>query len=355
MPPIVKYFLRRLIAIPISLVLITMVLYGFMMLTPPEERASLFLPRRSDRLTTERLQRLTQEIIKEKGLDKPFPVQYVSWATSLLKGEWGYSPLLQSDVLPLLLRRSAPTLELTLITMLVFIPTGLWSGLRAGRRPNGRFDTLFRFTAFTSLSVPQFIIGIFLLNIFYIGLHWFPPERMSLGISSIISSESYIPFTGFLTVDGILNGRLDVTWDAIRHLILPVISLGLLNWAVLARIARVSTMEEFHKEHIIAAKARGIPENRLVNKHILRTIISPSLTSSALGATTLFTGAIVIEHTFSLKGISALMESINAIPDVTSVMGFAVFCILCVLGIMFILDVVQAIVDPRYRDGVLEK
>jgi peptide/nickel transport system permease protein len=152
-----------------------------------------------------------------------------------------------------------------------------------------------------------------------------------------------------------LNGRLDVTWDAIRHLILPVISLGLLNWAVLARIARVSTMEEFHKEHIIAAKARGIPENRLVNKHILRNIISPSLTSSALGATTLFTGAIVIEHTFSLKGISSLMESINAIPDVTSVMGFAVFCILCVLGIMFILDVVQAIVDPRIRDGVLEK
>ena len=139
------------------------------------------------------------------------------------------------------------------------------------------------------------------------------------------------------------------------HLILPVISLGLLNWATLARVARVSTIEEFHKEHIVAARARGVPADRLVNRHIFRNIISPSLTSSALGATTLFTGAIVIEHTFNIKGISALLQSITAIPDAPAVMGFAVFCVLCVLGIMFILDLVQAILDPRYRDGVLER
>ncbi len=355
MPPFLKYLIRRLISIPISLMLITMVLYGFMMLTPPQERASLYYPRRVDRLTPERIQRLTEEIIEKHGLNQPYPVQYVNWAASLVKGEWGYSPLLQSDVLPALLRRAGPTLELTLYTMLLFIPTGIWSGLKAGRRPNGRFDTIFRFGAFASISLPQFILGIFLLDIFYIGLHWFFPERMSLGTSLIVSSESFHAYTGLLTVDGILNGAWGVTLDAFRHLILPVISLGLLNWATLARVARVSTIEEFHKEHIVAARARGVPADRLVNRHIFRNIISPSLTSSALGATTLFTGAIVIEHTFNIKGISALLQSITAIPDAPAVMGFAVFCVLCVLGIMFILDLVQAILDPRYRDGVLER
>jgi peptide/nickel transport system permease protein len=304
-------------------------------------------------MTPQALANMTERIIVEHGLRDPYPVQYVSWVISLVKGEWGYSPLLQYEVLPTLLRRSGPTLELTLYSMLFFIPFGIITGLKAGRFKNSRFDNLFRFFAFTSISLPQFILGILLLDLFYIGLHWFQPGRIDYTFSAVITSENYRAFTGLLTIDGLLNGRFDLTLDALRHLVLPSISLGLLNWATLARVARVSTIEEYDQQHILAAKARGIPAQSIAWKHILKNILSPSLTSSALGASSLFTGAIVIEHTFNIKGISALLDSINAIPDAPAVMGFAVFCVLCVTLIMVVLDFIQALFDPRYREGII--
>ncbi len=323
------------------------------MLTPPEERATLYLPQKAGRMPPQALANMTERIIKERGLRDSYPVQYVNWAVSLVKGEWGYSPLLQEEVLPSLLRRSGPTIELTLYSMLFFISFGLYTGLRAGRFKNSRFDNFFRFFAFTSISLPQFVLGILLLDVFYIGLHWFQPGRNEYIFNSVITAENYRAFTGLLTIDGLLNGRLDLTLDALRHLVLPSIALGLLNWATLARVARVSTIEEYHQQHILAAKARGIVAHSIAWKHVLKNIISPSLTSSALGASSLFTGAIVIEHTFNINGISAMVESINAIPDSSAVMGFAVFCVLCVMLIMFILDLIQAIFDPRYREGII--
>jgi len=355
MPPFLKYLARRLLAIPISLIIITMVLYAFIMLTPVEERASLYLPQKAGRMSAQGLANLTERIIIEHGLRDPFPIQYANWAVNLVKGDWGYSILMQAEVLPTLVRRSSATIELTIYSILFFIPVGLITGLQAGRFKDSRFDNLFRFFAFTSLSVPQFVLGILLLDLFYIGFHWFPPGRIDYTYSAIISSEGYRAFTGLYTIDGLLNGQFGLALNALAHLVLPAITLGLLNWATLARVARVSTIEEYHQQHILAAKARGIPAQAIARRHILKNIIAPSLTSSSLGATTLFTGAIVVEHTFNINGISELMGSINAIPDAPAVMGFAVFCVLCVTAIMLIMDVLQAVFDPRYRDGALEK
>jgi peptide/nickel transport system permease protein len=355
MPSIVKYLLRRLLAIPVSLIIITMVLYGFIMLTPVEERASLYLPQKAGRMSVQGLANLTERIIVEHGLRDPFPIQWGNWAVNLIKGEWGYSILMQAEVLPTLVRRSSATIELTLYSLLFYIPVGLITGLRAGRYKNSRFDNLFRFFAFTSLSVPQFVLGILLLDLFYIGFHVFPPGRIDYIYSAVLSSEGYHAFTGLYTIDGLLNGRFDLALNAFAHLVLPAITLGLLNWATLARVARVSTIEEYHQQHILAARARGVPAKSIAHRHILKNIIAPSLTSSSLGATVLFTGAIVVEHTFNINGISELMRSINAIPDAPAVMGFAVFCVLCVTTIMLLMDILQAVFDPRFRDGVLEK
>lgn len=186
-------------------------------------------------------------------------------------------------------------------------------------------------------------------------LHWFPPERLGTEYSTIFKSDSFRTFTGFATIDGLLNGRLDVTLDAFRHLILPVISLGMLNWATLGRVARVSALEELPKDYITAASAHGVRRQKILWRHVFRNILAPSLTSSALSAASLFTGVVVIERTFNFKGVSEMVLSISLIPDSCAVMGFAVYSILVVLAVMTILDIVQAIFDPRIQAGLVHE
>jgi ABC-type dipeptide/oligopeptide/nickel transport system permease component len=352
MPPIVRYLLRRLLALPVTLLIVTAALYAFMMLTPAEQRASLFLPRRIDRMTSERIQLLTEEIIRDHHLNDPFPIQYGYWAVNLLKGEWGYSPLMQNDVLEIVSSRSPVTMELTLYTLLAFIPLGLISGLQAARKHHQFRDRVFRFSAFGATSIPPFILAILLMGIFYITLGWFPPDRLSTEFNAVLHSQGYTAYTGMVTVDGLLNGRPDLTLDALRHLVLPVISLGLLHWATLGRVSRVTAIEEHSRLYVTSARARGVPEGQIAWRHILRNILTPALSNSALSAASLFTGVIVIEKVFNLKGISDLALSITSIPDMSAVMGFAVYSVLVVLAVMLFFDLLQAIFDPRVQMGV---
>ncbi len=352
MSPFLRFIFQRILSVPITLFIVTSVLYAFMMLTPPEERASLYLPRRIDRMTTERIKLLTEGIIRNHHLREPFPLQYGFWIASLIKGEWGYSPIMQNDVIEIVKTRSPVTLELTFYTLLFFIPTGLLAGLNASRRKNSPGDHLFRFSAFSVSSIPPFILGIILLGLFYVTLHWFPPERLSTEYSSIFKSDTFRTFTGFATIDGLLNCRFDVTLDAFRHLVLPVTSLGLVHWATLGRVARVSALEELPKYYITAARSHGVNQKNILWKHIFRNILAPSLTSSALSAASLYTGVIVIERTFNFKGVSEMMMSMIQVPDTSAVLGFAVYSILVVLAVMFILDIMQAIFDPRVRAGL---
>jgi peptide/nickel transport system permease protein len=351
MPPFARFLIRRVIAIPVTFILVTAVLYGLLMLTPPETRASLYMPRNASRMTVQGIRNMTNRIIETHHLNDPYPVQYTIWLGSLMRGELGWSPALNGDVKELLIKRSGITLELTLYSLLFFIPLGLVSGVIAGWRHNRLADHAFRLSAFISTSLPQFILAIMLIAVFYIWLHWFPLERVTTATSSIISSGQFKQFTGLVTIDGLLNKRPDVTLDALWHLVLPVISLSLVHWATLGRVTRVSVMDERQKEYILSGKARGIPARSLVWKHIFRNIIAPGLTSSALSAASLFTGVIVIELTFNLKGISSLiMDTVNT-PDTAVTMGFSVYSVVVILLLMLVLDVIQAVIDPRVQFG----
>ncbi|MCA9978501.1 MAG: ABC transporter permease, partial [Anaerolineales bacterium] len=161
------------------------------------------------------------------------------------------------------------------------------------------------------------------------------------------------PYTGFLTLDGLLNGRIDVTLDAFRHLVLPVFTLSLAHWATLGRVTRVAMIEEIDKEYITSARARGLYNRSVVWRHAFRNALLPALTSSLLSAASLVTGVFVVEVIFSIKGLSELItKGIGAFtPDTPLALGFAVYSVLLVLPIMMVLDLLKAIVDPRLREG----
>jgi peptide/nickel transport system permease protein len=354
MSPFLKFLLRRLLTIPITLVVITAALYGMLMFSPPEERAEIYIPDRlPSNFTEEDMQRLTERIIREHGLDDPFPVQYLRWVSGLLRGQWGYSPVLNGDILGMLAERLPATAELAIYTSLFFIPLGLASGVTAAWKQNRAADNGFRLLAFVGTSIPPFILGLLLLAIFYVALHWFPPMRLGVLQGSLVRSSAFHIYTGFLTIDGLLNGRPEISLEALRHLVLPVLTLSLSHWGTLGRLTRASVIQELEKPYITAARARGVASRPVVWRHAFRNAMVPALNSTALSAASLVTGVFVVEQVFGFHGVSELITaSIGTTADIPLAVGFAVFSVLLVLPLMVALDIVQAIVDPRIREGL---
>ena len=352
-----KFLIRRLLAIPVTLLVITAVLYGIVTLAPAETRAQLYFPPRTRPFMPENIYRNTlNRIIRDHGLDDPYPVQYVRWASRLVRGEWGWSPIIRSDVLAALLERTPATAELTLYSLLLLIPMGLLSGVMAGWKQDHLSDHGFRLLAYVATSIPPFILGLVLLSIFYVGLHWFPPDRLDIGTSLDLNASGFRTFTGLLTIDGLLNSRLDISLEALRHLALPVITLSLAHWATLGRVTRASTIEELGKEYIVAARARGLSNRSIIWRHAFLNAAPPALASTALSAASLVTGVLVVEAVFSFPGVSELItRTMSYTPDAPMAVGFAVYSVIVVLLLMLVLDVLQAVINPRIREEVIER
>jgi peptide/nickel transport system permease protein len=353
MPPFLRFLIRRLISVFISLIIITMVLYAGVMLTPPVARARLYLPpgKGGDRAS----EAFVNVLIKTHHLDEPYIVQYAYWARSLVTGSWGYSPTLRADVLPELIRRTPATLELAFYSLLLLIPLGLASGLVAGWRPGRSFDGLFRSVAFFGTSMPPFIFSMILISIFYINLGWFAPSRMDVMTDLEMTRSGFVDFTGFLTLDSLLNQRFDIFLVALRHLVMPVVTLSMFHWATLGRITRATIITQRGKEYITAARARGVSERKLVWRHALRAILAPTLTTMAFSAASIVTGIFVVEIIFGLTGVSdVIVIAMKSTPDAPATLGFAVYSVIMVMGLMLILDVVQAVLDPRVREEALK-
>jgi peptide/nickel transport system permease protein len=353
MPPFLQFLFRRLIAIPISLLIITMLLYAGVMLTPPETRAVIYMPAPNTHQTEADIARLTKLTIQKYHLRDPYLVQYWYWVKSLFQGTWGYSPTIHENVLPALIRRTPATAELTLYSVLLFIPFGLISGVIAGWRQHRGFDNTFRFMAFVSTSFPPFILSLAFLSLFYVNLHWFAPGRIAQEFSFQISAPAFRSFTGLYTFDALLNGRFDIFVDALRHLAMPVFTLSLFHWATLGRITRSTIIAERHKEYLVAAQARGLTDRRVIWRHAFINTLAPSFTSMALSAASLVTGVFVVEIIYRIYGVSdVIVRAMQGSPDAPAALGFCLYSIILVLIVMFVLDLLQAIFDPRIREDL---
>ncbi len=361
MPSFLTILLRRLLAIPIALIIITAIIYAVSMLAPPESRAWVYWPFgvSVERMSEQEQLRIIHGIIQKQELDDPFLAQYGRWLAKLVQGDWGYSPVLHQGVLPYLIARTPITIELTLYSMLVFIPLGLISGVFAGWKHGRAADHGFRLAAFIGTATPPFILAMALLSIFYVGLRWFPIGRLDPSGEIVIRSASFQTYTGLLTIDSVLNGRWDITLSAIHHLILPVFTLSLVHWATLGRMTRALAIEELSKDYITVAYSKGLKTRQIIWAHAMRNAFVPALTSSALSTASLLTGVYVVEMVFGLHGVSEVLRvgfnmtlSGMLVLDISPIMGLAVYSTTAVLTIMFLLDIIQIIVDPRLRESV---
>jgi ABC-type dipeptide/oligopeptide/nickel transport system permease component len=350
-----KFLLRRMAAVPLTFLVITAVLFAITLLAPLDARATLFLPRNSRMfLPAYMMENAIKSIVHQYGLDDPYPVQYVRWLSQMVRGDWGWSPVLRTGVLEALLARTPATAELTLYSLLLLVPLGLVNGALAGWRQDSRVDHGFRAIAYLATSIPPFILGLVLLSVFYVGFHWFPPGRIGMMTVFEMSDISFRSVTGLLTVDGLLNGRPDITVEALRHLALPVLTLSLAHWATLGRVTRAAMIEQLGKDYIVAAHARGLLNRSIIWRHAFLNAAPPALTATGLSAASLVTGVYVVEAIFSFPGVSQLItRGMQSVPDSALAMGFAVYSVLVVLLMMLVIDVIQALINPLLRQEAL--
>jgi peptide/nickel transport system permease protein len=346
---LIQYVLRRLLVLPLIILLVTIILFSLMWRLPVEVRAQLYVPTTNKFLLPDEEAALVERAIRIYGLDKPWPVQYVNWLKLLVTGDWGYSASWQQPVLEGLLQRTPATLELALFAVVPSVTLALALGAFASRHRNRVPDHLIRGATFLGWALPSFILGLMLMNVFYAWLGWFPPERLSIWAGPIIHSEEFHVYTGMYTVDALLNLDLRIFWDAVRHLVLPALSLGLAVWALLTRIMRSSMLDSLHQDYITTARSKGVPERRVVNVHARRNAVLPVISAGGVAASMLVSGIVVVESVFNINGIGRAAANAMLFTDIPVAVGFAVFtCIVTVLASL-IADLLYAFADPRIR------
>jgi peptide/nickel transport system permease protein len=336
-----------LLILPLVMFLITSIIFLLLLQLPAERRAQVYVPSANPHLTDAQYEELVQTTIERYGLNEPFYVQYLNWISNLLRGDWGYSPTWKQPVLDGLLRRLPASIELGIFAMIPSVLLAFIFGRLAAKRHNRPSDYAVRSTAFIGWAMPNFIFGLIFMTVFYAWLNWFPAERMSTSVSLLVNSDKFTSFTGFLTLDGVLNGNYAVTWDAIRHLMLPGLTLGVFQWALFVRIMRSSLLEEFNQDYITTARSKGLSERLILEVHATRNAVLPVISSAGVAMSMLFGNVIVVEVLFSFNGVGRwAIESIQRF-DMPVAVGFILLSSAISLIASLGSDILYAIADPR--------
>ncbi|HVC08354.1 MAG TPA: ABC transporter permease [Elusimicrobiota bacterium] len=337
-----KFIAKRLLFLPVVMLGVTMLLFGALQFLSPAMRASLYVrdPRQLSALN---------EVIQKYGLNKPMPVQYWIWLKQVLHGNLGYSETAKMPVAAAIRSFFPATFELTLVSFIPILFIGIYFGTLSAVKKDKLLDQTTRIVAITGYSLPSFVLGLFLLMIFYGHFQIFPPGRYSLNVDLLVHSSNFHHYTGLLTLDAILNGDFAAAGDIFSHLVLPATTLIYISVALLLRITRSSMLEELGKDYVRTARAKGLPENVVVKKHARKNALIPVVTLSSLLFIGLLSGVVITETIFDFPGIGRWSVIAAQQLDVPGVMGATLLSAFLFVVANMISDVLYAFVDPRIR------
>jgi len=213
-----------------------------------------------------------------------------------------------------------------------------------GRYRGTPVDVTLRMYGIVIWVIPIFWLALMLQLTFAIGLRWLPPNGRLSPLTPIPT-----PRTGLYTIDSLLMGRYDIFIDAVRHLILPSLTLGLVLSGFFTRIVRVNMMQTLQSDFVEAARARGIRERSVIYRHAFKNALIPVVTVIGLQFAALLGGAILTETTFSLNGVGQLLVRAIIAGDYTMVQGIIVFYAILVIFVSLAVDIANAFIDPRIK------
>lgn len=349
------YIVRRLLLVPLLIFGVTIIIFGMLQFLGPIERSALFVrdfPKNDKQI---------QGIIRKYGLDRPIYEQYWRWLVGVkdpgtgerqggvLFGDFGYSRTASQPVIDIIKNRFPNTLDLALWAVFPMLSVGIWLGVQAAVHQNGWIDQLARIFSIVGTSFPTFVFGLLMLILFYANLGWFPPGKMSDWVSQLLYSGNFNQYTHLLTIDALLNGRLDVFWDAMRHMILPILTLSYISWATFVRVTRSSMLETLRMDYVTTARAKGLKETTVINKHARPNAMISITTLAGMSVVGLLGGVVITETVFNYPGIGKAAADAAAQLDVVTILGFAVFNGLVLILANLVVDILYGVIDPRVR------
>jgi peptide/nickel transport system permease protein len=309
------YLLHRALAIiPVMLVVAT-VSFVLIRLAPGDPASVLAGPD----ATTEDLAQLRTAL----GMDQPLPVQLVKWYARLAQGDLGQSIFLRRPVVQAVVERLEPTLLLTLWGTLLSILIGVPAGIVSARYHNTAVDQSFMALALLGLSIPNFLLGLVMILVFGVWLGW-------------------LPVSGYVPLD-------EGIWLNVRSLLMPAVSLGLVQSALVARITRSSMLDVLREQYILSGRAKGLSERAVIYKHALKNAIIPTLTVIGITVALLIGGAVVIETVFNIPGVGRLIISAVLRRDYPVVQGVVLLIAVTYTVINLLVDLAYLVIDPRIR------
>ena len=309
------YLLRRLLALlPVMLVVVTVVFF-LIHLIPGDPVAVILGPEAN----AEQIEAARHEL----GLDRPLPEQLVRFYARLLRGDLGRSYFLDRPVTTALWERAEPTLILMASALFVAVLIGVPSGIVAGAYPGSGWDRLLMTAALLGVCVPGFWLSLNFIYLFSVRLGWLPVA----GYASVFSD----PVAAF------------------RHMLLPAVSLGFSQSALIARIARSCMIEVLRQDYIRTARAKGLAERTVIYLHAFRNALVPVVTVIGITMAILIGGAVVTEIVFNIPGLGRLIISAILRRDYPVVQGVVLLTAAAYMLINLVVDMVYAFIDPRIR------
>lgn len=310
-----RYLMNRIVGLIAVMFIVATIVFVIIRVTPGDPAAVMLGPEAS--------QQDIAALRTQLGLDRPLPLQYVTWLGQLARGDLGQSIFLNKPVLSALADRAEPTFWLTLMSLLIAtaiaVPVGILSAVKRGTVLD---QSVLSFSMFTS-SVPSFWLGLLLMQVFAVKLGW-------------------LPVSGYGGPDASIGTRLS-------HLILPAVVLGVVNSALITRFIRASMLDVLRDDYVRTARAKGLTETRVILKHAVRNALIPILTVIGLTTALLISGAVVTETVFGLPGVGSLVVSAVLRRDYPVIQGALLVIAAIYVLINLFIDLMYMVVDPRVR------
>jgi len=267
-----------------------------------------------------------EQLREELGLNDHIVLQYFTWLKNIATGEFGYSLQSGQKISEILALRMPATLELVLSALILSTLLALTLGLFAGAKKGGIADKLSRVLGVIGIAIPDFFIGLVLLNIFAFRVEWLP------------------------TGNRVAPGQVTL-WDRLPNLILPVATLTIAMLAVLIRYTRNSVLDTLNRDFVKTARSKGVPEWRVLYSHVFRNSLGPVMVLLAFRLPLLVGGSILVETVFQWPGIGTTIIAAVTASDYPVIMVVSMIIAMVILIASFLVDVIKSILDPRVRLG----
>ena len=308
-----KVLLKRIIQIIIVLIGVSFLTFCLVYIAPGDPATAMY-----EAAGIAPTQEMLEATRASLGLDKPFLVQYGTWVWNALHGNLGTSFFRDSAVTYLIGQRIIPTIKLALLSMGLMIAVSLPLGILCAVKKNKLTDNIIRVCSFFGMSMPNFWVGLMLMLIICVKLHWLP----------VISSQ--------------------VTF---KSMLLPAITLMIPMASKYLRQTRTAVLEELGQDYVVGARSRGLPYRMILLRHVLPNAMLPLITLFGLTLGSLLGGTAVVEVVFSYPGLGNLGVSAVTSRDYPLTQGFVLYIAVIYMVINLIVDISYSLVDPRIRKG----